>query len=793
MSGVVHLNSRVEVYWESDDDWYKGRVTDYHPSQGWHIQYDDGEREWIPEVASSELVRTILDDDDDGGGVGVDVGGQDNEDDDADSAELEVVSGTDVYRNLSAAMDSPDAKDNNRSITFREDDKAFDDRLGLGRRPAEEKGYDTYDNTGAKGHDDVDADDADDMFGMHAKEDKGDIEIPPGGMVLIGNVMGASNLPPVEAEETDGKCFFRVLYVEGGAKSTMFRCKTPIYSSEVTDDVQYPQWTEGTFRFEMIMPEDAYAGGSGVRLQGQVLVAIYRMRGQGGNEFLGQATFDLGDLVRNGTVETYQPGVDARSLSGSFPLIDRLEKWVGNYAEIRVDLEMAWRPDSLLLNNSFTAPAPPVPRGVGASQAGAGAGTGAGTGAGSRAGTARPGSRVSARPPVAPSKAPTRPTPPAKAGSNHARRNTTEQRRIEADNKALQKRLQASGPKSKAGGLSVLYAPPEAKRSSVSRAGAGSVAVSAAASGPGAGAGAKGTGATLEEVVEVWTRLKKEVGDLEGDNGALRAHLSKLKTMSKKYELSTDRIKRRVGPSAITGGGGGGGGGGGDNAELMSKYLPPSSSRSETSRKRSAEDEDIDAIQDNELKELVLEHQVLQQLRRGVIERIWQAKQVGVEAVAEAKKSQADATALRARIAVLAPYTASSSSSAQGAALPSAEVQELHSLFDRLKNVQLDFHCTEASREHNFHVGPLLDAIHEDRALVEALKRRLGEAKGRLTTLREELDQADYRRKRLADSGEVMAALTRRVGDLRRKWAHLRAQAYLDRRSDDAKEYRHNS
>jgi len=45
----------------------------------------------------------------------------------------------------------------------------------------------------------------------------------------------------MQDDETDGKCFFRVLYVEGGNKSTMFRCKTPIYSSDVAEDCQFPQ------------------------------------------------------------------------------------------------------------------------------------------------------------------------------------------------------------------------------------------------------------------------------------------------------------------------------------------------------------------------------------------------------------------------------------------------------------------------------------------------------------------------------------------------------------------------
>ena len=403
-SATKCLHKKVTVYWASDDAWYPGTIDNYHPSEGWHVQYDDGEREWVNETTFDELVRFEKEDDVDYGG-----GGDADDDDDYrshDSDELEIVSGTNAFRHLhSPPLDSPDAKNtSSRGISFQEDNKAFDERLGLGLGkvpiPSEAKGYvnESMDDheVGFKGQDVVEP----------PIEAKGDVQIPPGGMVLFGNIMGASNLPAIEENETDGQCFFRVLYVEGGAKSTMFRCKTPIYSSTVTQNLQFPLWADGNFRFEMILPEDAYTGsdGLGVRLQGQVLVAIYRVRGQGGNEFVGQATFDLGDLARNGTIEIHQPGVESRSLSGSFPLIDRLEKWVGNYAEIRVDLEMAWRPDTILLNNAVVPPAPPMSRAGGmstgnnASQAGGR----------SRIGDPSVAGRSTARskPTIAPSKAP---------------------------------------------------------------------------------------------------------------------------------------------------------------------------------------------------------------------------------------------------------------------------------------------------------------------------------------------------------------------------------------------------
>ena len=279
----------------------------------------------------------------------------------------------------------------------------------------------------------------------------------------------------------------------------------------------------------------------------------------------------------------------------------------------------------------------------------------------------------------------------------------------------------------------------------------------------------------MENVVDIWTKLKKDVGDLEADNNALKANLSKLKILTKKLELGNDRIKKRVGPAALSSGVS-------VNAELISKYLPPSSSSSVMShdkrRKQTAaeEEEDLDAIQDNELKEIVMEHQALQQLRRGLIERIHKAKKTGVNAVATAKQGQSDAAALITRVAILAPYT----STAPPGTAPSTEEQQLKSLFERLKNVQLDFQCTEASKEHNFHVGPLIDAIHEDRAVLQALKKKLNVVKGQLTSMQHARDDAEDQRRSMTDAGEQTAKLTRRLLELQRQLATLRAQQHLE-------------
>ena len=108
-----HLGRTVEVWWDSDEAWYRGRIDNFHPSQGWHVQYDDGEREWIAEAQFGDFVRFVDDHDNDHDHDHDDAFPDDDYDDrdrdgggDYDSSELNVVSGTQVYRN---AIASPSA------------------------------------------------------------------------------------------------------------------------------------------------------------------------------------------------------------------------------------------------------------------------------------------------------------------------------------------------------------------------------------------------------------------------------------------------------------------------------------------------------------------------------------------------------------------------------------------------------------------------------------------------------------------------------------------------------------
>ena len=58
-SRVGHV---VEVYWDDDEEWWRGVVQDEGP-RGLHVRYDDGDVEWVDE--SEATIRFLTGDDDD--------------------------------------------------------------------------------------------------------------------------------------------------------------------------------------------------------------------------------------------------------------------------------------------------------------------------------------------------------------------------------------------------------------------------------------------------------------------------------------------------------------------------------------------------------------------------------------------------------------------------------------------------------------------------------------------------------------------------------------------------------
>lgn len=809
MDTEKYIGKAIRVFWVDDDAWYSGTVDDYHPKKGWHVQYHDGEEEWLksleenvefdepddfeeyepdsnhessPQLGQtnatnySELEMAIISDDEPNHNKSRGMKDKTNLNEERGqnasktrgmstlgTAEDETTQSSLMHVKAHSQSFSKPLDRTSMSYTAELEVVEGNDKETYRRRDYKEKSLHVIENNVA--------------VGRRSTERIVDLTVPSKGLLLLGTVFGASNLPTIDDSEIDGKCCFRVLYVEGTGASTMFRCKTPIFSSKVTDDLHFPQWAEpsGTFRFEMITPESKVDGQ--LQLQGQIIVAVYRVRAQGGFEFLGQACFEITDLTQNGTKESHQEGVEARSLCGEFPLIDRFDKAIGNYAEIQVHLQVAWRPSSFVkqapnlnlnlnLNQSnVQRPSTANRPGTANTRSGTGTGIGAGAGAGvgqndtsrqygsgaSVAGSVRPGTGRSLPPRTRPASAGPNQTslsrgpPPVKVVSAQLRKQAEDRKRIEAQNKILQSRIQSKGTKGRGELIGSIYKTQKAE---------GKVSSSSAntSGGVGRGRGSKQLGPSLDEVVQSWTRLKKEVSEIEDENLLLKATLSKLKLQTKRHEITTARLKKDSKPSAA------------------SDSKNDSIIKSEQAVKDLVEDGQFTDIDDSELREVAIENFNLQQLRRGLIERARAASAACSDHVVTAANAQDAEMLLRTRIALAAPCILPP---------PQCEVttdqRDLKALIGKLRNVQLDFLCAEAAKEHGFHFGPLEDAILEDRELLKVLTKKVDELQSETEVYKSDCEVTKEKLNRLIDDRSV-CKIRDKIADLRQALFKLRTK-----------------
>mmetsp|Transcript_3053 Transcript_3053/g.6880 ORF Transcript_3053/g.6880 Transcript_3053/m.6880 type:complete len:389 (+) Transcript_3053:73-1239(+) len=277
-----YVGANVKVFLESDQEWVEGIVEKYHTRKGYHVQFFDGQDKWLDSL-DSENVEVE-------GGLLDDTRRTDNFDElevinpnpenpeDDDMVEIENMTVPDFQRHQEA-----------NQLTLRADL----------------------------------------------------VTLPARGVMLVGSVLGAAGLED-PAGLGEGDVSFRVLFVEGGSQPAMFRCKTPIYSSDSVACSSHPSWSDAQFHFDMIMAQGPGDAGQefGFRLQGEIIVAVYQARASGGNTLLGQVAFDLKDIVGEGTVEFFSAGCEGRSITGAQTLKSRGGAVCG---ELDVQLNVGWR------------------------------------------------------------------------------------------------------------------------------------------------------------------------------------------------------------------------------------------------------------------------------------------------------------------------------------------------------------------------------------------------------------------------------------------------------------------
>jgi hypothetical protein len=488
-------------------------------------------------------------------------------------------------------------------------------------------------------------------------------DIPNNVVVLNGTVRCAKELPLLASDERDGRAFFRVLHVEGGSKSTMFRCKTMIFSSEMAADVAAPVWADGAFRFEMIVPEDDCGA---QELSGEILVAVYRSRWQGGNDFIGQASFELSRLV---SMDVGYPGdIEHNTVKGSYDLIDRQGRVAGDSAEVEARLEFSWRvPPSRPQTKAATeGPAPPSP--------------------------ARSRSSAKAR----------RPASGGSTGgirriqSANSAKKKTEQLRIDLENKALQARIGRNGTQAGKERMEAMY-----RKTPAAGAGAGA----GSGKNPGGAAASRTAAASASlaakspgELQALLAQTKARAAGAEKENTTLRAQAAKERALGKRMEGDIRRIRaQEMGIVCY----------GTDEPIVDSLAI------------------DRDSIADSELKEMLGEHDALQQSRRALRRRAVQSKAACADA---AHRLQLSEKKLR-----------TAWDNVNATANEGGEMQnEGYSLSREIVTLKAELLSLEADVSQDAN-SPVRDEINEEKMINSNLKAKLGLAK-------EDLDKALYER-----------------------------------------------
>lgn len=683
----------MSVFWESENDWFSGIIDDYNIDQGYHVQYFDGDQEWLPNLGNVKFQN-----DQDGKSpsqtFGTTTMGNNNSSNPIsyfDDGELEVL----------PSMMPSNGKEATSSSSIK--DRDFEPYMRNNREIM-----------------------AQDL-----------VRLSENGVILVGTVLGASNIQLNDGHEdySSSHLTFKVLFVEGGSQPAMFRCKTPIFASAPAADLSNPSWEEGSFKFDMVMPP----GPAGFAITGEILVSVYRARPNGGNDMIGQLAFDLGDLSKTGTVEYYQAGIEGRSLTGTYDLLSRSGAEVGS---IDVQLNICWK-------------APPQSAGRRPASSGGLSATGhnkttttVGRAAGAEAASATASKAVSKPKSAGGSTRKTgatggtivngkhQPAPQRTIISAQQQKQRTEAARIEKENKKLQERLLAKGAKTEKQIDSVYNNADGKKKTIVNREPQGLTSEQEAKmKGSGPSAAQKKEQARQDEIQQLLFMLNDyKRGNLlqEQENANLKAVLTKLKLHIKKCELSIERIKERN-PDAVK--------------EFMSRPAASSASPSSNATKSPRKIAEFTDHNDAELHGIQDEYKGLQGVRQGLIQRIATAKaacedaKIRVASVSERKQLVKKRLAYDPLIAeILVSMPDSDFTPVDLANYETDKKDDDYLRWDRLQKLMLEITRLRTLYDSGVHLSALASAEDELKETANILGRQAEKLREEITALRGDND-----------------------------------------------------
>ena len=575
------MNQRVRVFWDSENEWFEGIVDQVDERRGYHVSYHDGDEEWIhhEDMHDPHLVQFIDE------VVDHTEHPANPREDDSEEEEVLIVEERKFIAPTTSHTSSINilADDNHPEDHPDDDDDIKSDQVMLG---AGKSNYPSP-HTAA----------VDDMESVRSSAPSVSYLEYHDVVLAKGKIHYASHLPKPPQDDRDARVFFRILFAGGeNTMSALFQCKTPVFESnmalEVADRVD---WTSNSFKFEI----DKVGSQEDIPARGDVIVAIYRQRSYGGNEFIGQAVINVARLCQEGSkgrgVVTGCP-VETRGVRTALQLYDRSGSNPLKNARVAVEISLSWKVDSLaeLETNQIDVISSLRPRSAlqslfkaSSRQKSRSSGLGAAPSAGSH--RQMSGSRLGRNAAVA--------NKPARSRMNKAQKEF--QWKVERENKSMQSRLAKHALKSqepgrlsvygggKAGPLAALRSVPESNTKERSE--------------------AKADDPEDEEyrrLLSLHTQLKADIAAVTEENKALSARLSTLLTQSKQWQISSERSSK--------------------SAAADPKSAPPAGG--ECVNFVGLLEKGLKTAGDLELREMLEEYKYLQETRRSLRARISTAR-----------------------------------------------------------------------------------------------------------------------------------------------------------------------
>lgn len=267
------------------------------------------------------------------------------------------------------------------------------------------------------------------------------------------------------------------------------------------------------------------------------------------------------------------------------------------------------------------------------------------------------------------------------------------------------------------------------------------------------------------QLLEVLTKLKKDVGDSEKENEILKANLIKFNLAEKKYQIAIDNINKFFGLNR-------------ENNALKDKYLDmyKNESKNELSddQRYSSNNYDnnnnIDEIiesGDKELDEMLEEHRALQDIRRGLVSRIKASRDICKNAESVIEESIKRGQLMQERL---------QGEEKSGDDSSTSKIKEI-------QNLKLEIATLEATRENDLHIGAYVDQIAEIKNVMNFIKDKIDSTNEEIKRAQESRKIAEETLNNFTGNGNTRE--TNIIGDLYDSHALMRSTLVRLRRNEN--------